>query len=101
MRGPFVLPEWSVTNPTPTVASVNPSSISAASGNLLLTIIGSNFVPGAVVLWNGAERSTTFVDASHLTVAIPASDLAKSGNATVLVNNPGSSNSNSNSFTIN
>lgn len=101
MRGPFVLPEWSVTNPTPTVASVNPSSISAASGNLLLTIIGSNFVPGAVVLWNGAERSTTFVDGSHLTVAIPASDLAKSGNATVLVNNPGSSNSNSISFTVN
>jgi hypothetical protein len=28
-------------------------------------------VPGAVLLWNRAERSTTFVDSAHLTVATP------------------------------
>jgi trimeric autotransporter adhesin len=52
------------------------------------------------VLWNNHERTTTFVDSSHLTVAIPASDLAQAGTATVVVNNPGSSNSGSVSFTI-
>ena len=29
---------------------------------------GSNFVPGAVLLWNGPERATTYVDSSHLTL---------------------------------
>lgn len=101
MRGPFVLQEWYTTNPTPTLTSASPASAVAGSGNFMLTITGSNFVPGAVVLWNGTERSTTFVDPSHLKVAIPASDVAKSGAATLSVNNPGSNNSNSNSFAIN
>ena len=39
--------------------------------------------------WNGAYRTTTFVDAGHLTVAIPASDLATAGSATITVANPG------------
>ena len=102
MRSPFVLPQWGAVNPTPVFVSASPSSATAGSGNLILTITGSNFVPGAVLLWNGAERTTTFVDSSHLTAAIPASDLATSGTtATLMVNNPGSSNSGSISFTIN
>ena len=101
MRGPFVLPEWSTVNPTPGLASALPSSTTAGIGNLNLTITGSNFVPGAVLTWNGSERSTTFVDSSHLIVAIPVSDVSKAGTATLAVNNPGSSNSNPISFTIN
>jgi trimeric autotransporter adhesin len=101
MRGPFVLPEWSTVNPTPGLVSASPSSVTVASGNLNLTVTGSNFVPGAVLTWNGAERSTTFVDSSHLTVAIPASDVSKAATATLAINNPGSNNSNSILFTIN
>jgi len=101
MRGPFVLPEWGTVNPTPGLSSALPSSATAGSGNITLTITGSNFVPGAVLTWNGAERTTTFVDASHLTVSIPASDVSKSGSANLLVNNPGSMNSNSILFAIN
>lgn len=67
----------------------------------MLAVAGSGFIPGAVVTWNGAERTTTFVDSSDLTVAIPASDLSQSGTATLTVNNPGSSASNSISFAIN
>jgi uncharacterized repeat protein (TIGR01451 family) len=101
MRGPFVLPEWGTVNPAPGLASALPSNATAGSGNLILTVTGSNFVPGAAVLWNGAERTTTFVDATHLTVAIPASDLSHAGTATLVVNNPGSSNSGSIAFSIN
>lgn len=100
VRGPFVLPAWAATNPVPGLTSVSPSSAGAGS-NITLSVAGSNFVPGAVLLWNGAERTTTFVDSSHLTVAIPASDLGQSGSATLVVNNPGSANSSSVSFTIN
>jgi hypothetical protein len=66
-----------------------------------LTVSGSAFVPGAVLTWNGAERTTSFVDASQLTIAIPASDPSHAGAATLVVNNPGSSNSSSISLTIN
>jgi hypothetical protein len=102
MRGPFVLPEWSTVNPTPALTSASPASATAGSGNLMLTVVGSGFVPGAVVRWNAAERTTTFVDSTHVTVAIPASDLSQSGSsATLDANNPGSGNSNSISFPIN
>jgi uncharacterized repeat protein (TIGR01451 family) len=101
MRGPFVLPEWSTINPTPGLISVSPSGATAGSGNLNVTVTGSNFVPGAVLTWNSAERTTTFVDSSHLTVAIPASDIGQIGTATLVVNNPGAPNSSSISFTIN
>jgi trimeric autotransporter adhesin len=101
MRGPFVLPTWNTVNATPTLSSVTPSSATAGSGNMILTITGSGFVPGAVVTWNGAERTTTFVDSSDLTVAIPASDLSQSSTATLTVNNPGSADSTSISFAIN
>ena len=66
-----------------------------------LPVTGSGFVPGAVLKWNGAERTTTFVDSSHLTVAIPKADLTQAGTATLVVNNPGSSDSSSISFTVN
>jgi trimeric autotransporter adhesin len=101
MRGPFVLPQWGAVNPKPGLTSASPSSVAAGSGNVAITVTGSSFVPGAVLLWNGAERTTTFVDASHLTVAIPALDVSHAGTATLVVNNPGSSNSSSISFTVN
>ena len=55
MRGPFVLPEWSLVNPTPGLASVLPAGATAGSGNFTLSVTGSNFVPGAVLTWNGAD----------------------------------------------
>ena len=100
LRGAFVLPEWGTTNPTPGLTSVSPSSAQAGGGNFYLTATGSNFVPGAVLLWNGSERTTTYLDAGHLKVAIPASDIASSGSATLTVVNPGSAPSGGISFTI-
>lgn len=101
MRGPFVLPQWSTSNAAPSLASVSPSSTSAGSGNMILTVTGSGFVPGAVLQWNGADRTTTFVSSTQLTVAIPASDVSQAGTATLTVNNPGSGNSSSVTFMTN
>jgi uncharacterized protein (TIGR03437 family) len=68
-----------------------------------LTVNGSNFVNGAVVRWNGADRQTMFVNGTQLTAAIPASDIASAGTASVTVFNPapGGGLSNALSFTIN
>jgi trimeric autotransporter adhesin len=53
------------------------------------------------VNWNGVYRTTTFVDAGHLTVAIPASDPATAGSATITVATPGAVASDPLPFTIN
>jgi hypothetical protein len=51
-------------------------------------------------MWNGSYRTTTIVDATHLTVAIPASDLAAVGTASVAVVNPGAATSSALTITI-
>ena len=40
-------------------------------------------------MWNGNYRTTTMVDATHVTVAIPATDLTNAGSASVTAVNPG------------
>ncbi|KAA6457573.1 transcription factor [Acidobacteria bacterium AB60] len=100
VRGPLVLPELLNTNAAP-VLSVALKPIAHGTGNTLLTLTGSNFVPGAAVTWNGSYRTTTVVDSGHITVAIPASDIALSGSVSVIAVNPGSSPSNTITVTIN
>jgi trimeric autotransporter adhesin len=53
------------------------------------------------VTWNGNSRTTTILDATHVTVAIPASDLAATGSASVVAVNPGGLASNAITVTIN
>ncbi len=61
----------------------------AGSPAFTLTVNGTNFVSGSTVRWNGANRTTTFVNSSQLTAAIPASDIVTSGTASITVQNPG------------
>jgi hypothetical protein len=67
----------------------------AGSGNLHLNVTGSGFIPGAVVLWNGSQRTTTFTDSEHLQVAVPAADIANAQTVTLTAQNPSSATSNS------
>lgn len=75
-------------NPAPTLGSLSPSSATAGREGLSLTVNGSSFVPGSVVRWNGNTRPTTFISSTELRAAIPASDLALAGAASVTVFNP-------------
>jgi trimeric autotransporter adhesin len=100
MRGPFVVPAEATTNPAPTLSSTGQATIAVGSSNLYLTVTGTGFLPGAVVLWNGSPRTTTFVDNAHLQVAIAAADLASAQTITLASQNPGSGNSNSLTITI-
>ncbi len=90
-------------NPVPTVSSLNPASAAAGSSGFTLTVRGTNFASGSSVRWNGSDRATTFVSATQLTAAIPASDIASVGTAGVSVFNPapGGGTSNALVFTIN
>jgi uncharacterized protein (TIGR03437 family) len=86
----------------PVIGSVSPASTNSGGAEFTLSVTGSNFVPGTVVRWNGQSRPTALLDSSHLTVKIPASDIAAVGRAAVMAFNSGSGGGASNSiaFTI-
>ena len=88
-------------NPLPAVSSLAPSSATAGGAAFTLTVNGSNFVSSSVVNWNSAALSTTYVSATQLKAAVPASDIANAGSAgvTVITPAPGGGTSASVSFT--
>lgn len=79
---------FAMANPPPTLSSMSPIFIAQGSETFTLTVDGSSFVPTSKVMWNGAERTTTFVSSSRLAASIPASDVAASGSALVSVFTP-------------
>ncbi|MDR3590660.1 MAG: CHAP domain-containing protein [Negativicutes bacterium] len=72
----------------PTLTSISPTSALADSGNLTLTVKGTNFVPVSVVRWNGANLTTTYSSGTKLTALIPAADLLQSAVIPITVFNP-------------
>ena len=91
-----------IINPAPTIVSISPSSAATGSPAFTLVVNGTNFVPGATVQWNGANRLTTYVSSTQLTAQIPGSDLTTAGTKTVGVTNPapGGGASNTVNFTV-
>jgi hypothetical protein len=77
------------------------SAVAGGSG-FTLAATGSQFVTGSTINWNGVARTTTFVSATQLTAAIPASDIATAGTAQVTVSTPapGGGTSSALAFTI-
>lgn len=75
-------------NPVPVLFAVQPVGFPAGSGGALLTLSGRGFIEGSVANLNGAERPTTFVSPTDLTVTLSAADLATPGYASVAVYNP-------------
>ena len=92
-------------NPTPSISSVSPNSILvdlATAKELALTITGTNFTADTQAQWNGANRPTTYVSATRLTMLVTAADLALGGQGSVTAINPapGGGSSNTATFTI-
>src|SRR6202043_3210925 len=94
---------FTINNPAPTETSISPTTATAGGAAFTLTVNGTGFVSTSVVKFNGAAKTTTFVNATQLTAAITAADIATAGTATVTVTNPapGGGTSGSLSFTIN
>jgi trimeric autotransporter adhesin len=99
IRGPFVTPQLLQTSSAASLTSS--STLTHGGGNTMLTLTGANFLPGVAVTWNGSYRTTTIVDAAHVTLAIPASDLSNAGTASVIATNPGAAGSNALQIAIN
>ena len=95
---------FTVLNPAPVIAGLSPASAVAGSQDFALTITGNSFVAGATVQF-GTDILTPVADSlttSHLTVSVPAVDVANPGLITVTVTNPspGGGLSNALSFSI-
>ncbi|MGD0630050.1 MAG: pre-peptidase C-terminal domain-containing protein [Terracidiphilus sp.] len=79
---------FTVNNPVPAITPpLSPASALAGSPAFTLTINGSNFVTCSAVEWNGNALATTFVSATQLQAAVPASDIQTAGTASVSVFN--------------
>jgi hypothetical protein len=77
-----------ITNQMPSVATLLPAQVVAGDDGFSLRLVGTNFVSGAVVWWNGSARTTVFLSGTELTAGIDASDIARAWNANVVVQNP-------------
>jgi photosystem II stability/assembly factor-like uncharacterized protein len=93
---------FTVNNPLPTLATISPDQKTAGDGGFTLTLNGSDFVPGSLAYWNGAELDTTFTSASQLHAQVPMSFIVNEGAASVFVRNPtpGGGDSSGATFTI-
>lgn len=79
---------FDLNNPAPTISSISPTSVCAGSGDFTLTVNGTNFNSSSVVKIAGTSRTTTLVDATQLTAAILAADVASAGTKAITVFNP-------------
>ncbi len=73
-----------------TVNQLEPSTAVVNGPAFTLKVHGTGFLPGSVILWNGAARPTTLVNDTTLTAAIPATDITRVGTVMVTVANPAS-----------
>ena len=79
---------FTVIAPVPILSSLAPTSVTAGTAGLSLTVNGGSFAPTSIVRWNGASRPTAFVSATQLRATIDATDLATAGAASVSVLTP-------------
>jgi hypothetical protein len=73
----------------PTITQLSPASATAGGAAFQLEVDGTNFATAAVVNFNGAAQTTTWVSASKVEAMIPASAIMNSGTVPVTVTNPG------------
>ncbi len=101
VRGAAVVPQLLNSNSAAVLTSSSSAALTHGAGNTLLTLTGSNFVPGVAVTWNGSYRTTTIIDTTHVTVAIQASDLQSAGTGSLVATNPSASASGTLTLAIN
>jgi hypothetical protein len=98
--------ELPMVNPVPVLNSFSPSSIITGAANVVVLVIGTNFVGGSLLQWNGQNLQTTVSPGltpsgtQMLDATVPPALVASSGSATLTVFNPAPAGGTSNSLTI-
>ena len=70
-------------NPAPTIVSISPSSLNAGAAAQNITITGTGYTSGSVVLFSGTPLQTTYTSSTSLQAAVPASLLANGQTASI------------------
>lgn len=91
---------FTITGVTPTLTSISPASVVAGASDTTLTLTGSDFQSGAVVLFGATELTPVNPTSTQLTVTVPASLLNTARTVDVRVRNPGDQHSQPKSFTV-
>jgi uncharacterized protein (TIGR03437 family) len=92
---------FTISLPVPAITSLNPVSATAGAASFLMTVNGTNFVPGGAILWNGSPLATTMSSATQLIASVPASLVQTVGSASITASNSAAAVSNVLTFTIN
>ena len=75
--------------PAPTVTALTPNTVAIGQPSFTLHVIGTGFVPGAVIVFNGYDEPTTRVSATEVTTGVNMDVwTAPSAPLPVLVRNP-------------
>lgn len=75
--------------PTPAITSISPSSACQGGGDIVVTILGSNFTANSLVRTGAAARPMTFVSGGELRTTITAAERLTAGTITLRVDNGG------------
>ena len=78
-------------NVAPALGQLLPDATLAHGANSVpftVVVVGSNFLPGSQVYWNGVLRPTQFVDSTQLQVTLTADDVANGGTGEISVLTP-------------
>ena len=84
----------------PVLSSLERTTVTAGATSFAVAALGSGFVPGAVIRWNGTPLSTTFTDWTKVWAAVPTAYLLMPGTFQVVVVNPGGYTSSPRTVTI-
>jgi hypothetical protein len=87
--------------PKLSIEELQPSSTGASTVAFTLWVVGTDFVSGSTVHWNGSPRPTMYWEPWAVSAEISDSDIATAGTATITVVAPDGSVSNPATFTIN
>ena len=100
----MVLPK---TGPAPEIRTIHPDTTVAGKGFNVqpggvsaMGMTGANFLPGAKILFNGKELTTSFGGLDQLAAVVPATEFAKPGKIKVTVKNPDGKLSPAKEFTV-
>ena len=75
-------------NPTPGIISISPPEVEQGSAEVIITILGSDFVRSSVVRVNGSDRPTEYVSSTELHATLPSADFGAAGPVSIVVFNP-------------
>jgi hypothetical protein len=92
--------EFIIEDPLPSLTSLVPSSAHTGDPGFTLSVIGIRFISGAVVVWEGSDRATSFVNNNEITTSISTADLSTPKTVQISVRNPDGGISNSLEFVI-